>query len=127
MATASKHILVIDDDVTSLDIVSFFFEERGYNVDRCADGKSAIEYVKKITPDLLIVDLMMPEINGVETVKQVRQLGLTDTPIIAFTAVDDSDLHREALEAGCNEVLTKPCPTEKLLRHIKRYLAPQPN
>ena len=118
----SKHILVIDDDVTSLDIVSFFFEERGYRVDRCADGKAAIEYVRRVSPDLLIVDLMMPEINGVETVREIRKLGLQKTPIIAFTAVDDPDLHQQAVDAGCNEVLTKPCPTEKLLRHIKQYL-----
>ena len=122
----SKHILVIDDDMTSLDIVSYFFEERGYRVDRCADGKSAIEYVRNTVPDLLIVDLMMPEINGVETVRQMRSSGLSKTPVIAFTAVDDAELHKQAVEAGCNEVLTKPCPTERLLKHIKRYLDAPP-
>ena len=119
---STKHLLVIDDDITSLDIVSFLFEERGYNVDRCTDGRAAIEYVKRIHPDLLIVDLMMPEINGAETVREIRQLGLTDVPIIAFTAVDDPELHQEALTAGCNEVLTKPCPAEKLLKQIKKFL-----
>lgn len=119
---SSKHILIIDDDITSLDIISYFFEEKGYQVDRCADGHAAIEYVKKTTPDLLLVDLLMPQINGVETVKRVRSLGLESVPIIAFTAVDDPELHREAMEAGCNEVLTKPCPTDKLLKHIQKYL-----
>ncbi len=118
-----KHILVIDDDITSLDIVSYFFEDRGYRVDRCADGASAIEYVKTHKPDLLIVDLMMPEINGKETVEQIRALGLTTVPIIAFTAVDEPELHLQALEAGCNEVLTKPCRPEKLLKHIETYLS----
>lgn len=122
ISAEEKHILVIDDDITSLDLVSFLFEERGYNVERCADGNSAIDYCKTIRPDLLIVDLMMPQINGVETVRQLRELGLTGVPIIAFTAVDDPQLHKDAFDAGCNEVLTKPCPSEKLVRHIKKHL-----
>lgn len=119
----AKHILVIDDDITSLDIVSYLFEDRGYIVERCADGASAIEYVKTKNPDLLIVDLMMPNINGKETVEQIRALGLTTVPIIAFTAVDDPQLHSEAIQAGCNEVLTKPCRPDKLLKHIEMYLS----
>ncbi len=119
---ADKHILVIDDDITSLDIVSYLFEERGYEVERCADGHAAIEYVKSNKPDILLVDLMMPQINGAETVKEIRSLGLTDTPIIAFTAVDDPDVHEEARKAGCNEVLTKPLHPKKLLEKIERFL-----
>lgn len=119
---AGKNILVIDDDITSLDIVSYLFEERGYHVERCADGYAAIEFTKQSTPDLIIVDLMMPQINGTDTVRSIRALGLHDVPIIAFTAVDEPELHREAEQAGCNTVLTKPCRPEKLLKHIKEYL-----
>ena len=119
---AGKHILIIDDDITALDIVSFLFEERGYEVERCADGFSAIDYCKQITPDLIIVDLMMPQINGVATVKEIRDLGLTEVPIIAFTAIDDPAVHEEARQAGCNEVLTKPLSAEKLVGRIKVHL-----
>lgn len=118
----SKHILMIDDDITALDIVSYLFEERGYEVERCADGFDALEYLTNIKPDLILVDLRMPNIDGVQTVKKIREMGLSAVPIIAFTAVDDPDLHAEALQAGCQEVLTKPCPAEKLVRYIKRYL-----
>lgn len=117
-----KHILIIDDDITSLDIVSYLFEDHGYVVERCADGKSAVEYIKKNNPDLLIVDLMMPQIDGKETVRQIRALGHTKVPIIAFTAVDEAQLHKEALDAGCNEVITKPCHPETFVKHIKKYL-----
>ncbi|MFN8388974.1 MAG: response regulator [Bdellovibrionota bacterium] len=117
-----RNILVIDDDITSLDIVSFLFEERGFHVERCADGYSAIEFTKQTTPDLIIVDLMMPQINGADTVRSIRALGYDQIPIIAFTAVDEPDLHREAEEAGCNTVLTKPCRPDKLLKHIRQYL-----
>lgn len=121
-AEGQRHILILDDDITSLDIVSYLFEERGYRVDRCTDGFAAIEHLKASPPDLLVVDLMMPKINGVDTVRQIRELGYKGIPIIAFTAVDEPTLHREAIGAGCNEVLTKPCPAEKLVKHIRRLL-----
>ena len=114
-----KNILVIDDDITSLDIVSFLFEERGYHVERCTDGFAAIEYVKNNHPDLIIVDLMMPQINGVETVREIRKLGLNKVPIVAFTAVDEPQLHEEAEAAGCDRVLTKPCRPDQLVESIK--------
>ncbi len=118
----TNSILIVDDDVTALDIVSFLFEKKGYQVNRCANGRSAIDHCAKTTPDLLLVDLLMPEMNGIETIKQIRASGLT-SPIIAFTAVDDDALHRDAIAAGCNEVLTKPCPSERLMKAINRYIA----
>lgn len=117
-----KQILVIDDDITSLDIVSFVFEKQGYTVTRFADGHSAIDFLQNNVVDLTIIDLMMPQINGIDTVRLIRTEKLTDCPIIAFTAVDDPQLHQAAIDAGCNSVLTKPCPTEKLVREIRRYL-----
>ena len=120
--STGHHIVVIDDDITSLDIISFLFENRGYRVHRCADGNAAIDYVRDVKPDLLIVDLMMPQINGVDTIREIRQLGFDTVPIVAFTAVDDPQLHQEARDAGCNEVLTKPCSPDRLLKHVKKFL-----
>ena len=122
MTSEQRNILVIDDDITALDIVSFLFEDRGYQVHRCADGFAAIDYVKEKTPDLIIVDLMMPQINGSETVREIRAAGNTEVPIIAFTAVDDLNFHEEAISAGCNTVLTKPLRPKKLIEHIENYL-----
>jgi CheY-like chemotaxis protein len=117
-----KQILVVDDDITSLDLVSFLFEKKGYAVKRCGDGFSALSFLKDHPVDLAIVDLMMPGINGVETISQIRKEKLTTAPIIAFTAIDDPQLHDDAIEAGCNSVLTKPCPTDRLVREIRKYL-----
>lgn len=121
-SSAERNIVIIDDDITALDIVSYLFEDRGFKVHRCTDGRSAVDFVKRYKPDLIIADLMMPELNGVQTVKLIRGLGLKDLPIIAFTAVDDSAFHEEALQAGANIVLTKPCPPEKLLKHVRTFL-----
>jgi len=117
-----KQILVVDDDITSLDIVSFLFEKRGYTVNRAGDGYAALQFLKSNAVDLAIVDLMMPGINGVDAIAQMRSQKLTEAPIIAFTAIDDPQLHEDALAAGCNSVLTKPCPTERLVKEIRKYL-----
>lgn len=122
LETEGRKILIIDDDITSLDIISFLFEENGYEVERCVDGYTAIEHAERMQPDLIIVDLMMPKINGSDTVRTLRGRGLDAVPIIAFTAVDEAELHQEARSAGCDEVLTKPCRPEKLLGHVMKFL-----
>ncbi len=118
--TASK-ILIIDDDMTALDIVDFLFEDKGFEVSRRADGASALECIQDFTPDVILVDLMMPGMSGQECVKVIRDKGL-EIPIVAFTAVDDPEIHQDAIDAGCNKVLTKPCRPAELVKHIEDLL-----
>ena len=114
---------VIDDDITSLDLVSFLIEKKGFAVRRFADGGAALlESLQGKLPNLFLVDLMMPGINGIETVRRMRKMGIDKVPIIAFTALDDAEIHQDAIDAGCNLVLTKPCPPDRLLRHINNFL-----
>lgn len=119
---SSKKILIIDDDMTALDIVDYLFEEKGFEVIRRADGVSALECVEDVQPDVILIDLMMPRMNGQECVRQLRGRGL-QAPIVAFTAVDDPEVHQEALDAGCNLVLTKPCKPKILVVEIEKLLA----
>ncbi len=116
-----KKILIIDDDVTALDIVDFLFEDQGYEVVRRTDGLSALECVEREKPNAVLVDLMMPKMNGQETVRQIRGKGI-QVPIVAFTALDDPEVHQEAIDAGCNLVLTKPCKPATLVKHIEDLL-----
>jgi DNA-binding response OmpR family regulator len=116
-----KKILIVDDDMTALDIVDFLFEEEGFEVARQADGKSALECIEDFDPNVILVDLMMPEMSGQETVRRIRFKGY-DIPIIAFTALDDPEAHQEALDAGCNLVLTKPCKPKDLVAHVTKLL-----
>ena len=121
MTDKQRKILIIDDDVTALDIVDFLFEEKGFEVVRRADGISAIENIDDVEPDIILIDLMMPKMNGQETVRQLRKKGVT-VPVVAFTALDDPDVHQEAIDAGCNLVLTKPCKPNILVQHIQNLL-----
>ena len=119
---SGKRILIIDDDVTALDIVDYLFEEKGYDVVRRADGISALECVEEVEPDIILIDLMMPRMNGQECVRQIRGKGI-EVPVVAFTALDDPEVHQEAMDAGCNVVLTKPCKPNKLVVEIEKLLA----
>lgn len=116
-----KKILIIDDDVTALDIVDFLFEDKGFEVVRRADGVSALECVDSVKPDIILIDLMMPKMSGQDCVREIRKRGLAQ-PIVAFTAVDDPEIHQDALDAGCNLVLTKPCKPQALVKHIEELL-----
>ena len=117
----AKKILIIDDDVTALDIVDFLFEDKGYEVVRRADGVAALECVMEVKPNIILIDLMMPKMNGQECVRQMRDRGIK-VPVVAFTAVDDPEVHQEALDAGCNIVLTKPCKPANLVKQIESLL-----
>ncbi|MEY4669395.1 MAG: hypothetical protein RL518_2094 [Pseudomonadota bacterium] len=117
----NNKILVVDDDVTSLDIVDLILEGAGYNVVRATNGKSALAGVQEANPDLILIDLMMPHMSGQEAVRQIRSKGI-QVPIVAFTAVDDPTLHQDARDAGCDLVVTKPCKTKDLVRGIQNLL-----
>lgn len=121
----AKKILIVDDDVTALDIVDFLFEDNGFEVVRRADGASALECVDREKPNIILVDLMMPQMNGQETVRTMRAKGIK-VPVVAFTALDDPEVHQEAMDAGCNLVLTKPCKPTVLVKHIHALLGGQP-
>jgi two-component system response regulator MtrA len=114
-------ILVIDDDITSLDIVDLLFEDQGFDVVRHADGVSALESVEETKPDIILIDLMMPRMNGQECIRHIRHKGI-EVPIVAFTALHDPQIHKEAKEAGCNAVVTKPCKSKDLVREINDLL-----
>ncbi|MDD2943479.1 MAG: response regulator [bacterium] len=120
-AGENREILLVDDDVTSLDIICFLFEGKGYSVRRCASGEDALKIVEASAPALLIIDLMMPGLDGFETIKLLRSSGYL-RPIIAFTAVDDDEAHRRVLDVGGDKVLTKPCAPEKLLTVVQQYM-----
>jgi CheY-like chemotaxis protein len=117
----SSKILVIDDDITSLDIVDLLFEDQGFDVIRHADGLSALESVEDAQPDIILIDLMMPRMNGQECIRQIRHRGI-NVPIVAFTALHDPEVHKEARDAGCNAVVTKPCKSKDLVKEITGLL-----
>jgi CheY-like chemotaxis protein len=87
----------------------------GYTVIEAKDGREAVEFVEQECPDLILMDLSLPEVDGISATRTIRNLEqLCDVPIIALTAHDTEDFYDAAHAAGCNEYVTKPVDFDRL-------------
>ena len=116
-------ILVIEDYSESCTLLSALLRARGYKVVEARDGKEGLLQASRITPDLILMDLAMPEMDGVEATRRLRQRHtLARTPIFAMSAYATADVKRDAIAAGCAEVFPKPLDIERLLGTINATL-----
>lgn len=114
-------VLVAEDSTDTRIMLKRAFELKGYRVFEAEDGKQALEIAKRHRPSLIIIDLNMPVLDGLETVRNFRQLeGNGDRiPIVAITAYDVYGMEEAALETGCNTYLSKPLDLGELDRTLK--------
>ncbi|MCW5878636.1 MAG: response regulator [Anaerolineales bacterium] len=116
-------ILVVDDDLDTLRLVGTTLEKQGYQIIPAKDGVEALERAAIDAPDLILLDVMMPGINGYEVTRRLRQEPRTaKTPIILFTAKAQVDDKVAGLEAGANEYLTKPTHPAELVARVRSLL-----
>lgn len=116
----AKKILVVDDEKPILDIVKFNLNKEGYDVVTAEDGEEALAKVGEENPDLIILDLMLPKIDGLEVARQVRKDH--DTPIIMLTAKDSEIDKVLGLEMGADDYVTKPFSNRELVARVKANL-----
>lgn len=116
----AKKILVVDDEKPISDILKFNLTQEGYDVDTAADGEEALAKVKSYEPDLILLDLMLPKIDGLEVARQVRKD--RDTPIIMLTAKDSEIDKVLGLELGADDYVTKPFSNRELIARVKANL-----
>ena len=116
-------ILIVDDNETNRDILIARLGTHGYDLLQAADGEEAIEVAKKSFPDLILLDVMMPKLDGIEATKQIKaDASLPFTPIILVTAKTDTKDVITGLEAGADEYLTKPVDQTSLVARVKSML-----
>ena len=116
-------ILLVDDDPDILEIISYSLENEGYSVYKAMNGLQAIEIAEKVTPDLIIMDLMMPEMNGVEACEQIRKSTKLNNVIITFLSARSEDFSQIAgFDAGADDYITKPIKPKVLLSKVKSLL-----
>ncbi|MEH2270810.1 MAG: response regulator [Nostoc sp.] len=116
-------ILVVDDTTTNLEIVFNILTNVGFNVITESDGKRALQQVESRVPDLILLDVMMPGIDGFETCKRLKENSATyDIPVIFMTANSDTDSKVKGLNIGAVDYITKPFHEEELLARIKTHL-----
>ncbi len=116
-------VLIIDDDVETLRLVGLMLERQGYLISAADSGARAIQKAITEHPDIILLDVMMPDMSGIEVAKQLRARPETaDVPIIMFTAKSQVDDKVEGLEAGADAYLTKPTQPRELLAQVKALL-----
>lgn len=118
-----KKILVVDDEKPISDIVKFNLTKEGYEVYTAYDGQEALDKVEEIQPDLILLDLMLPKVDGLEVAREVRKTH--DMPIIMVTAKDSEIDKVLGLELGADDYVTKPFSNRELIARVKANLRRQ--
>jgi DNA-binding response OmpR family regulator len=113
-------ILVVDDHANIVDLARLYLEREGYRVEAASDGARALEKARSLKPALMILDLMLPEVDGYEVCRRVRQE--SDLPILMLTARDDDVDKIVGLELGADDYLTKPFNPRELVARVRAIL-----
>jgi CheY-like chemotaxis protein len=118
-------ILIVEDNEMNRDMLSRRLERRGYEICVAGDGRQGIEQAQALLPDLILLDLSLPEIDGWEVARRLKTTPATShIPIIALTAHAMTGDRDEAIAAGCNDYDTKPIEFQRLLGKIETLLKP---
>ena len=114
-------VLVAEDSTDTRIMLKRAFELKGYKVFEAEDGKQALDLARRYRPSLMVIDLNMPVLDGLETIKSFRQQERNGehVPIVAITAYDVHGMKEAALETGCNRYLSKPLDLDELDRALK--------
>ena len=120
---SAPKILLADDDKDILELVGFNLEKEGYEVHTASDGRKALEIARKIHPDLVLLDVMMPEMDGMETCREMRDDPKLKNMMIAFLTARGEDYSQLAgFDAGADDYIQKPIKTRILISRVKAML-----
>jgi CheY-like chemotaxis protein len=120
-------ILLVEDNEMNRDMLSRRLERRGYEVVIAVDGQQGVDLAQSTSPDLILMDMSLPVIDGWEATRQLKAMeAMKSVPIIALTAHAMSGDREKALEAGCNDYDTKPIELPRLLGKIEALLGAKP-
>ncbi|MEG0449270.1 MAG: response regulator transcription factor [Lysinibacillus sp.] len=117
----AKKILVVEDEYSIATLLKYNLEQAGYEVETAQDGQDGLDKALAIKPDLILLDLMLPKLEGMEVCKQIRQHRM-NTPIIMLTARDDEFDKVLGLELGADDYMTKPFSPREVLARVKAVL-----
>ncbi|MEO8562762.1 MAG: diguanylate cyclase [bacterium] len=121
--TVRSRILVVDDHEDNIEVLRVRLESWGYGTDAVYDGAAALRYVEATPPDLILLDVMMPEVSGIEVARRIKaNRSLPFIPIIMQTALDSTEAKVEGLEAGADDYITKPIDFAELKARLRSML-----
>jgi two-component system, OmpR family, response regulator len=116
----TKKILIVDDDPHILEVVRYALERGGFDVEHAEDGAQALEKFKSVAPDLMVLDIMMPEIHGTEVCREIRKN--SKLPIIFLSSCDEDTDRIIGLEIGGDDYVTKPFSPKELVARVRAVL-----
>ena len=123
MKNSDIKILLVDDEPDILEIVGYNLKNEGYSVYTACNGIEAVKSAKKITPNLILLDIMMPEMDGIEACETIRTIKSLENTLIAFlTARNEDYSHVAGFEAGADDYITKPIKPKVLISKVKSLL-----
>ncbi|MCK4862735.1 MAG: response regulator transcription factor [Dehalococcoidales bacterium] len=117
---SGKKVLVVDDDVKTVELVKLYLNRDGYRVITAYDGNEALKLARENQPDLIVLDLMLPGINGLEICRILREE--SDVPIIMLTALTTDDDRLKGLDIGADDYVTKPFSPRELAARVRAVL-----
>ncbi len=110
-------VLVIDDDVDLVDVISYALRREGFNVQIAVDGQQAVQRLKAGRPDVILLDVRLPKVSGLEVLKRIRETD--DVPVIVLTALNDEETILKAFNLGADDFITKPFSPRQLTARIR--------
>ncbi len=117
------HILVVDDSPTETHIISTALEKQGHRISVAVDGKDGVEKATQIIPDLILMDVVMPELNGFQATRQLtKQPATASIPVIMVTTKDQKTDKMWAERQGAKGYITKPFVEDELIQEVNRLL-----
>ncbi|MFV7234238.1 MULTISPECIES: response regulator transcription factor [Flavobacterium] len=121
MNNTKKIVLAEDNSVLSL-LLKFRLEKEGYKLLIAVDGKQAIELIEEHNPELILTDIMMPFVSGLEVISHVRNKLNTQTPIVVFSSAGQEEIVLKAFDLGATDFMSKPFSPHELVIRVKRLL-----
>jgi DNA-binding response OmpR family regulator len=115
-----KTVLTIDDDTAITELLAMLLRTHGYEVKTVNSGEEGVEAIKKTNPHIVILDLMMPGMDGWQVCRNVREF--SNVPIVILSALDDPAMIASALDAGADDYLVKPVSSSILVAHLNRLI-----
>ena len=121
MNSGKKIVLAEDNSMLSM-VLKFRLEKEGYQLLIAVDGKEALELIEQHNPELILTDIMMPFVSGLEVISHVRNILNLQTPIVVFSAAGQEKIVLQAFDLGATDFMTKPLSPNELVLRIKRLL-----
>lgn len=126
MASGPKTILIVEDNGLNMKLFNDLLETHGYNTLQARDGRLVVEMTRKNWPDLILMDIQLPEISGLEVTKMLKaDDDLRDMPVVAVTAFALKGDEQKIRSGGCDRYIAKPISVASFLQTVARFLEPQ--